>query len=95
VTYSDAQIKELCQTIASVVREFRRDGQEARFFRLAEFGIMQGYSPEELADYLRRFYNASKGKSLEIPASTAKAVPIEGNNGCKMAPAVRQLVDRK
>lgn len=29
---------------------------------MAEIGLMQGYSPEELADYLQRFYNASKGK---------------------------------
>jgi len=62
---------------------------------MAEIGLMQGYSPEELADYLQRFYNASKGKRLpEIPVSTARAVPAGGGNR-KTVPVVRQLADRE
>jgi len=92
---SESEIRELATILHSFLRETKEDNQRRWFFRMAEIGLMQGYSPEGLADYLRRFYNASKGKRLpEIPVSTARAVPV-GDGNHKTAPVVRRLADRE
>lgn len=77
---ADESYNRLLDYLRDFLAEWRRDSQEARFFRMVELGIVHGYSPEALADYCKRFQRASKNDfDRMIPMSEDRMLKAGGN----------------